>query len=266
MSEKSFEGQLLRVTPSFIEGVRRIDILRPLTEDDFTFESRPQQFLLNVEDDTFLRRVQNIRAGVEVKGVLHPGLHAEIMKVFAEDSDRALCQRRTYRENCEKLSGGSYRLGDTFSDDFRGCGTTASRRKKIDKVLPLLRKKADDRGPTLRKEVVVVYNQLLMMVVDLENEEYDFAVYQAMKSTPGNFTGLFEKAGVKDLQDQLAKAQEVVKASKQAIRDALNKAMLSFMEAGGWIINDAVLHPSMVDKLKETYGKGEAFTDSNLFN
>lgn len=246
----SFDGKFLKVTPSVIEGVRHIKVLRPLTEDDFDFTVKPQEYV---------SPTMGINVGIEVNGVLNQGLLDEILAVFTEGN----YDNWQLRDSCFKLRSGNYNGADSVTDDFRGCRSESSRKAKVERVRPILRAKADALVAKVKAVIVTRLNDMIKSIADAGNRSYEQSVYQLMISDAAAWIGLEDRAGVKEKKAQIAAARETIKKLSAEVKAALNKAMLDDMEESGWTVNEVPLTPEMIERLKETYGQGEAFSSSS---
>ena len=240
---------LFKVTPSFVEGERFIEVVTPLVEADFTFTDK------TYENTRYSDWMSGIRVGVEVTGVLNPVLLAQVIETFPKDSLKGLSDH-SFRDTCAALASGTFRMSEELEDNYRGCRNDASRKAKEKRVLPEMRNQVNFLKSGLRRSIVERVNGLIAAMVKADNDSY-------MRYTRQNLVqvwdGLHEQAGVASTVASIAEALALVHRLEKEVQADLNAWMLNDMNAEGWKVNDLPLAPPLIAELKEIYGKGKAF-------
>ena len=244
-------NQLFKVTQSFVEGERHIEVLRTLVETDFTFTDKPYQQT---------SQTLGIRVGVEVTGVLNPDMLAEVIEVFPK-TDNNSRHDRFWSDICEALSTGTFRASDGLTEDYRGCRGVEGRMTKEKRVMPLMRNQASSLPAGLRRSIVERINGMISQLVKQGNDSYMSSARQNLVQSQG-WEDLHQQAGVKDKVDRVAALRKEAALLEKEIQSDLNAWMLKDMDHYGWKVGGHPLVPSLVVELKAIYKKGEAFSNS----
>jgi len=249
---------IFKVTESFVEGERHVEVLRPLGEQDFDFEESPYES----KDDgkPHFGASYPIRVGMSVRGAMRPEVLAQVKATFPADGCNPRFDRY-YREGCELLANGSIRQSDQVEQDYRGCKDDKARRAKEERVLPAMREQAAAFPARLRQKVVGMANDLISRLVATTNESY---AQSAIQNLTREWEGIHEQAGTAEDRTEGLRLIQEGRAKLSAVKARLNEWMLRDMEADGWKVNGKPLHGSVVGELAETYRKGEAFPGGRM--
>ena len=239
------DNPIFKVTESFVKGERHVEVLRPLTTDDFDFETK-----LSQNAGKF-----SVQATCEVTARTKPDVLAEIKATFpVEGLD---CRHTLYdRELRRDIAAGCLRQSETLRNDYRGCRDDASRQRKAERLLPDMLAAVALKEGDLKARCVGIVNGIVLDLARTCNVGYEDSAVQSLTQ---EWEGIHGQAGT---SADAAEAKELFAKASAKLADVqkhLNAWMLAEMEKDGWKVNGSPLAGKVVARLRERYGKGEAF-------
>ena len=239
-------NKIFSITPGFYEGDRHVDIIRLLTEADFTFEVSAGS-----GDET---------AWYNVDGKMNPEVHAQIVETFMIGSTFRFDR---YREDrIKSFHGNIFRRSEGMKVDYRGCPSPGSRKAKAKRELTRFEVELKAKDQELRDTIVKTVNETIIELAKQENEACAKSHVQVLTKEP--WDGLDEKAGVADKIAALKKAREDAVRLVDEISKARNKAALEELTQDGWVIEveggkKIAMEPQVINVVKKAYEENTAF-------
>lgn len=243
-----FEGKLFKVTPLFVEGERYIEILRPLTIEDFSFSQKE-----NDQESSF---------HLVISGNFLPEIKQELATVFPASSCNPRFNRY-YRQACESIARGNFLSYENFSIDYRGCRDEKGRQAKLAREFPVLKAELLAKSPAMRQDIVDSVNKMTERLVAECNDSYRSEAIRVMTWEP--WKGLDEAADTVGLLARLQEARDTIKSLKEQITKRRNDHMMGDFGDNHKVDCDGetfVIAKPVAEEINLIYCRGDAFQQS----